>query len=560
MKSISRRKFIKASSMASIGLYTNCYKNTEFDIIIKNGKVFDGLGNPGKIVDIGIIGEKIIAIRDLSTGKAKQIIDAKGLYISPGFIDIHTHTDMELMANRKGESKIRQGITTEVAGNCGYSPFPIKKEDQQEFYDSIYEKYGLELKWNDIKGFLNALRKGGIAVNYATFTGHGDLRAYVLGRNDVKPTSEQLEEMKTVLANSMKEGSLGLSTGLEYSPGSYAETEELIELCKVVKKYNGVYSTHMRSEDAKVEEAIQEAIEIAKKSKVSLQISHFKACNKPNWHKLDNMLRLVHNAKNEGVDIMLDRYPYNAWGTGLSSFLPLWARQGNTDEIIKRLKNPELTKKITEYMITRATLIGGWDHIMISSCSQKQNKKFQGKYINEAAKISGKNELQFVFDILIEERNDVGVIGFAMDENNLKKVLADPLCVIGSDGSVAAPYGILHKGNPHPRYYGTFARVLGKYCREEKIFDWPTAIKKMTSMSAQKLHLEKRGMIKKNYFADITIFNPETVIDKATFVAPHNYPDGIDYVIVNGKIVINRTKHTGNLPGKILTNDIFGKK
>jgi len=552
MKSITRRTFIKAGSLAGIGLCAGCFPGKKFDIIIKNGRVFDGLGNPGISTDIGIINGKIVAIEDLTGVKARQVINAKNLFVSPGFIDIHTHTDIELLVNPKGESKVRQGVTTEVSGNCGYSPFPLKEGDALELYNSNKEKYGLEVKWHDVKGFLDELRKKGIGINYATFTGHGDIRAFVVGRNDVKPTSEQMEKMKEVLADSMEKGSLGLSTGLEYSPGSYADTEELIELCKVVRKYNGVYSTHVRSEDAKVEEAMEEAIEIARKSGVSLQISHFKACNKPNWHKIDNMLKIVHDAKNEGVDVMIDRYPYNAWGTGLSAFLPLWARQGSTDEILERLKNPEHSAKISRYMTTRATLIGGWDHIMISSCSKKENKIYEGKYISEAAEMTGKTPTNFVFDILIDELNNVGSIGFAMDEDNLKKVLADPLTVIGSDGNAVAPYGKLHKGNPHPRYYGTFARVLGKYCREEKIFDWQTAIKKMTSMSAEKLHLKGRGVLQKNYFADITIFNPETVIDKATYVDPHQYAAGIEYVIVNGKIVIQNGSHTEELPGKVL--------
>jgi len=552
MKPISRRTFIKAGSIASVGLCVGCSNIPKFDIIIKGGTVFDGLGNVGKVTDIGIIGEKIIAIENLAGAKAKQIINAKDLFVSPGFIDIHTHTDLELLVNPRGESKIRQGVTTEVSGNCGSSPFPLNDNEALELYENNKEKYGLEVKWNDIKGFFAELKKNPIGLNYATFTGHGDIRAFVIGKNDVKPTPEQMKQMKEVLAKSMENGSLGLSTGLEYSPGSYAETEELIELCKVVKKYNGVYSTHMRSEDAKVEEAIEEAIEIAVKSGVSLQISHFKACNKPNWHKVDNMLKLVHDAKNAGVDVLLDRYPYNAWGTGLSSFLPLWSRQGETDEVLARLQDEETAKKISEYMNTRANLIGGWDHVMISSCSKEHNKKLQGKYISEAAKATGKKPTQFVFDILLEERNNVGVIGFAMDENNLKKVLADPLTVIGSDGTTSAPYGKLHRGNPHPRYYGSFARVLGKYCREEKIFDWQTAIKKMTSMSAKKLHLEKRGEIAIDCFADITIFDPKTVIDQATFTNPHQYAKGIEYVLVNGKVVIKNNEHTGALPGKIL--------
>ena len=549
MKIKSRRNFLKISSIAGVGIFAGCYKNQKFDIIIKNGTVFDGLNNPGQKVDLGIVGDKIQKIGDLSAFTAKTEIDARDLYVSPGFIDIHSHTDIEILVNPKAESKIRQGITTDVSGNCGDSPFPLNKNDAEEMAESAKSKYGVDANWNHITGFFSQIVKQGLGINYATFTGHGDLRAFVVGRQDLKPSIEQIEKMKSVLEQSMKNGSLGLSTGLEYSPSNYAKTDELIELCKVVKKYNGVYATHMRSEDDKVEEAIVEAIKIAKETGVSLQISHFKACNKSNWHKVDNMLKLVHDAKTDGVDILVDRYPYNAWGTGLSSFLPLWARQGNTDDILARLKNPGEAVKIKNYMKNRIQLIGGWNRIMISSCNLEQNKKWQGKYIDEAARQSGQEATQFIFELLASERNKVGVIGFAMDEGNLKKVLADPLTMIGSDGTAAAPYGKLHKGNPHPRYYGTFPRVLGKYCREEKLFNWEIAIMKMTSMPARKLRLKHRGEINTGFFADITIFNPNTVIDKATFINPHQYPEGIGYVILNGKVVIQNGIHTNVLNG-----------
>ncbi|MBN2280156.1 MAG: D-aminoacylase [Candidatus Marinimicrobia bacterium] len=552
MEPISRRTFIKAGTLAGVGICVGCSRQPKFDLIIKGGTVFDGLGNPGIMTDVGLLGDKIIAIEDLTGAKATQIIYAKGLYVSPGFIDIHTHTDMELLVNSRGESKVRQGVTTEVSGNCGYSPFPLTEADATELARINKEKYGIDVKWHDIQGFFDELRKNPLGINYASFTGHGDLRAFVMGRNDRKPTTEELEKMKAVLASSLEKGSLGLSTGLEYAPGSYADTEELVELCRVVKERGGVYSTHVRSEDARVEEAMLEAVDIARRSGVSLQISHFKACNRPNWHKVDNMLKIVHEAKDEGIDVQIDRYPYNAWGTGLDSFLPLWSRQGETDEILARMKDRKTAPQIAEYMNTRATLIGGWDHVMISSCNLEHNKKWQGKTIHEAAEKTGKTPTQFVFDLLIEERNNVGAIGFAMDENNLKKVLADPLCVIGSDGNATAPYGKLHQGNPHPRYYGTFARVLGKYCREEKLFDWQTAIQKMTSLSARKLHFDRRGEIRQDYYADITVFNPETVIDRATFTDPHQYASGIEYVLINGKVVISKGEHTGELPGRIL--------
>ena len=553
MKNISRRNFIKSGSVAGLGILMGCSIRNKFDIIIKNGTIFDGLGNPGKTLDLGIIKDKIIAIDKLEKASADMIIDARGLYLAPGFIDIHTHTDLELLANPRAESKIRQGVTTEVSGNCGSSPFPLKEKEREKFSADMQKKYGVPVNWQDINGFFRAIENKKTAMNYMTFTGHGDLRTYAVGKNDVKPTQEQLKLMKKRLAQSMEFGSLGLSTGLEYAPGSYATTEELIELCRVVAKHNGVYATHMRSEGAKVEEAIQESIEIAEKSGASLQISHLKACNRPNWDKVDNMMQLIHQAREKkGLPVMADRYPYNAWGTGLTTFLPLWARQGETEEILARIKDPELKTDLQKYCKERGKLIGGWDHIMISSCDTPENKKWEGMYISQCIESTGKEPCQFIFDLLQEEKTKVSIIGFAMTEDNLKKVLANPLVVIGSDGSAVAPYGKLSTGNPHPRYYGSFPRVLGKYCREEKIFDWPVAIKKMTSQSAHKLGLKRRGKLQNNCYADITIFNPDTVIDKATFSDPHQYPQGIEYVIVNGKPVIIKGEHTGSLPGKVL--------
>lgn len=549
---ITRRNFIKTSALTGLGFIVGCTVKNRFDIIIRNGNILNGLGTPAARLDIGIKSDKIASIDDLSSSSADIFVDAKDLIVAPGFIDIHTHTDTELLVNPKAESKIRQGITTEVSGNCGYSPFPLNREDRKELNEKLVEQYGIEITWNNIDGFFKAIESSKTSINYMSFSGHGNLRAYVVGKNDVTPTKDQMDEMKRILAQSMEFGSLGLSTGLEYAPGSYAKTEELIELCKVVSQHNGIYATHMRNEDDTVEEAIEEALRICAEANVSLQISHLKACNQANWHKVDHMLEMIHNAADKGLPVLADRYPYSAWGTGLTSFLPLWTRQGGTEEILARLKEKKYEAEISKYSEERGKRIGGWNRVVISLCYSKKNKKWEGKSIQSCSEITGKEPCIFIRELLIEERNRVGVIGFAMDEDNLKKVLAFPLITIGSDGSAVAPYGKLGEGKPHPRYYGTFPRILGKYCREERIFDLPTAIEKMTSMSAKKLGINKRGILKKGYFADITIFNPKTIIDNATYTNPHQYPTGIKYVIVNGKLTIKKGKHTGELKGEVL--------
>ncbi|MBI9073020.1 MAG: amidohydrolase family protein [Melioribacteraceae bacterium] len=549
---LSRRTFIKTASVAGSALFMGISLSNKFDLIIKNAKIVDGSGRPVYKNDIGIIGNKVVAIDDLANSSADIILDVAGKHVSPGFIDIHTHTDKELLVNNKAESKIRQGVTTEVGGNCGSSVFPLLPKDIKDMRTSGLEKYGIEMKWKNIDEFFSALEKNKTSINYASFTGHGDIRAFTVGRNDVEPTKDQLKKMKWLISESMEMGSLGLSTGLEYSPGSYAKTDELIELCKTVASKNGVYATHMRNEDDTVEEAIQEALDIAEYSKVSLQISHLKACNKANWHKVENMLRMIGDANKSGIPVHADRYPYIAYGTGLSAFLPLWARQGNTDDVIERLKDKNQIKKIYEYTDSRGIRIGGWDRVVISSCSEKHNKKWEGMSIKDCAGECNKSELDFIKELLIEERLNPGIVGFAMDEKNLEKVLADNLVMAGSDGTAVAPYGKLGTGKPHPRYYGTFPRVIGKFCREDKIFDLQTAIKKMTLMPAEKLNLKNRGQIKKGYYADLVVFNFDNVIDKATFKDPHNYPTGIEKVIVNGKLTINDGVHTGALNGDII--------
>lgn len=552
----SRRDFLKTGAVVTAGLSLGLKLKNQFDVIIKNGKIADGTGSILFKADVGFNGDKIEAIGDLSSSSANLIIDAEEQIVSPGFIDIHTHTDTELIVNPKGESKIRQGVTTEVSGNCGSSPFPYTDEDFETIRESFKKRYDEDINWKDITGFLQTLEKKKISLNYATFTGSGDLRAYVVGKNDVKPTPDQLKKMKELLAEDMKNGSFGLSTGLEYAPGSYASTEEIIELAKVVAEHNGLYNTHMRNEDDTLEEAIQESLRICKEAGVKLEIAHLKTSNPANWHKIDNVLNMIDKAAESGLPVNADRYPYIAYATGLSALLPLWARQGNTDEIINRMKDQETLPAIKEYVSSRAKRIGGWNNFVISYSVSEKNKQWEGKPISESAEIAGLEPTDFVIQILTEEKLQAGMVGFAMNEDNLKRILSHKLVMIGSDGSATAPYGKLGTGKPHPRFYGTFPRVLGKYCREEKIFDLPTAVQKMTSMAADKLGLKGRGYLKKNYFADIVVFDPLTVNDRATFSDPHQYPDGIKYVFVNGVLTIKDGEHTGTFAGSVLRHSI----
>ncbi len=560
-KVITRRDFIKKSSkIAAVTgcgiLLKGCSTKQEFDIVIKDGCIFDGLGNEEFVSDIGISGNFIKNIGKISSSRGKSIIEAKNLTVCPGFIDAHDHTDVGLLVNPKAESSIRQGITTVISGNCGSSPFPIAEEIFEEAKENMKEEYQINLTWRSIKGFFSALEENGIAINYSSLVGQGSIRGEAMGFNDRPPKAEDLEMMKGLVEENIKNGAVGLSSGLEYAPGSYAQADEITELCRVVAKHGGVYATHMRDEGDYLLESLDESIDVARKTGISLQISHFKVAYPRNWHKVDEALAKVESAKREGIPIFCDRYPYIAGSTGLSFNFPLWARQGTTDEFLARLKDISLESRLRAYIDERKEKLGSWDKVIVSSVITDKNRVFEGMNILQGAKETGKDPFVFMRDLLIEERNRVGMIIFMMKEENLKKILAHPLVGVGCDGSAIAPYGLLGKGKPHPRSYGTFPRVLGKYIRDEKIVSMPEMVKKMTSIPAKKFGFINRGVLKSGYFADIVLFDKNKVIDKATWKDPHQYPEGIEYIFVNGRVVIKRGEHTEELPGKILRKHV----
>ncbi|MBN1290813.1 MAG: D-aminoacylase [Candidatus Latescibacteria bacterium] len=554
---MKRRQFLQDSAGASLafpGLLTsNCARGKEFDLLISGGTVYDGLGNQGIGADVAVYGGRIAKIASsISKNKAFEVIDATGKAVAPGFIDPHTHTDIQLLVNPKAESKIRQGVTIEVGGNCGGSQFPISDESFEEKRKNFADHNGVELTWKDAAGFFNRLEETGMAINYATFLGHGTVRNTVMGPYDRPPTNEELGRMKQIVRDSMQQGVLGLSTGLIYNPGSFAEIDELIELCKEVARLKGVYATHMRDESDYLLEAIDEAVTIARKSGVSLQISHFKTMYPRNYAKIDKMLQAVDTATAEGIDLLADRYPYIASSTGMSSFYPQWVREGTTDEFVARLKDPSLDTKLRGFIRDWENKAGSWDNVLINGVNLGENKFLEGATVLDGSSKTGKKPYEFMRDLMISERGGVSVVKFAMDENNLRRVLSHPLVVIGSDGNAIAPYGKLGEGKPHPRSYGTFPRVLGKYVREDKVLTLPQAIRKMSAQTADKFGFTDRCRIVESCYADLVVFDPDTVIDKATFADPHKYPEGIDHVIVNGVPVIQHGEHTGNLPGKIL--------
>jgi N-acyl-D-amino-acid deacylase len=563
-KRINRRKFLKktvqAFTAAGIGscrqLLQGSISKKKYDLLIKDGMVFDGRGRPGFVADIGIYSNIIETIGKIDYSQAKAVINAKNLAVSPGFIDVHDHTSVELLVNPKAESAVHQGVTTTIGGNCGESPFPVPPETLEEQRKNLKEEYDIDLNWQDIKAFFARLEEKGMALNYATLVGQGTIRGAAMGFKNRKPTSEELSKMKAMVAENIKNGALGLSSGLEYTPGSFANTSELIELCKVGAPYGGIYATHMRNEEDFVLEAVDEAIQIAQEAGVKLQISHFKVCYPQDWSKLNPALAKIEAAKKEGIDIFCDRYPYIAASTGLSILFALWAREGTNEDFISRLKDPSLDSKLRASINDAEKKLGSWDKILISSVASEKNRPIEGKNVLEASKETSKSPYDFMRDLLIQEKGRVDMVEFVMNEENLKKILAHPLVGVGSDGSAIAPYGVLGRGKPHPRHYGTFPRVLGKYVREEKILPLEEMLKKITSLAAQRFGFERRGVIERNYFADLVVFDPDKIIDKATWTDPHQYPQGIEYVIINGQVVIQNGEHTGKLPGMILRKKI----
>jgi len=537
-----------------------------FDVIIKNGYMIDGTGNPWIKTDVGITKQKIVDIGKIDTKKASEIIDAFGLVVSPGFIDMHSHSDLVLLINPKAESKIRQGITTEVIGNCGGSAAPLNDllKDEIKKTSTFVKEAKLELDWSTMTEYLNRLGRQGVAVNVVSLVGHENIRVSTIGFDDRTPTKTELKEMKETLAQAMKDGAFGMSTGLIYPPGCYAKTDELIELSKVVAHYGGIYTSHIRGEGERLLDSVKEAIEIGEKGGLPVEISHHKAGGKANWGKVKESLKMMERARDRDTDVTCDVYPYIAASFGLSAMLPAWVHEGGTERMIERLRDAKTRGRLRREMENGSPShpsplkAAGWDATQISRCSK--HSEFEGKTVAEIAQIKNVDPFDFVFDLLIEENASVSVVRFAMCEDDVRTVLQHPLSMIGTDGSAVAPYGVLSKGKPHPRSYGTFPRVLGKYVREEGILTLESAVRKMASLPAQKLGLRDRGLIREGMAADITIFDPEKVVDKASYADPHQYSIGIEYVLVNGKITIERGKHTGASVGKVLRKHLQMKK
>jgi N-acyl-D-amino-acid deacylase len=527
-----------------------------FDIVIRNGTVIDGTGAPGRKADVGIKADRITRVGGIgpeAQGGA-TVIDADGLVVAPGFIDIHSHSDFLCLISPGCESKVLDGVTTEVCGNCGASPFPISEETKRRKQEG-YSKYGLVIDWRDVEGFFVRAEAQPSTMNRVFLAGHSAIRDFVVGYDNRPPTGSELAGMKDQVARAMEAGAFGLSSGLIYPPGCFAGQDELVELCREVSRYNGVYTTHMRSEGEELLEAVTESIDVARKTGVSLHISHIKTAGERNWAKLGRVKDLIESAIGEGINVSCDRYPYVAAATDLNVILPDWVKEGGMDRQVERLADGDTRKKIVGEILHRSNDEWYGETIVISDVHAgppEYKATLVGKNLEQLGREQDKAPLDMALDLLVEQRGRVWIVVFSMCEENLEKILTWDFVGIGSDSSLRRRDGILGQGKPHPRTYGTFARVLGRYSRDRGILSLEEAVHKMTGFSARKMCLDKRGEIKEDYFADITVFDPERVADMATYTDPHQYSKGIEYVMVNGKISVEKGAHAGAMNGKVI--------
>ncbi len=552
-----RRDFLKKTTCTlGFGIFNSISRASslahDFDLILADAFIFDGTGKDGFFGNIGILGDRIISIGTLKDARPYRLINVESRAVAPGFIDLHSHSDDEYLLDPRTEGKIKQGVTTEIVGQDGSSVAPLSLEMRQNLNLSYQNGYGISVDWSDFRGYFRRLNKQGISVNIGTMIGQGTLREYVVGRENRPATRSETAQMKRLVQQALRAGALGVSTGLEYTPGGFASSEELIEICKPMRRSGGIYATHMRNEADYVVEAVDEAIAVARGAEVPLHIAHIKCMGKRNWHKTKDIFDKIKQSRQRGVSVTMDRYPYTAYNTSLSSLFPIWARSGSRTDFVRRLQNPEILPQIRQETIDKVKMIGSWKAVMITAVESLQNKHLEGKRVSEVAGVGYEEAFEFVRRLIIKESGGVDMCGFAMSEENTAGILAHRHCIVASDASARSTTGILSHSSPHPRTFGTFPRVLGKYVREMSLLPLSEAIRKMTRLPATRLGLKHRGLIREGYFADIVVFNPDTVKDNATFEQPHQYPTGINYVLVNGAVIIEGNRHTGATTGRIL--------
>lgn len=525
-----------------------------YDLLIRKGKVIDGTGSPWFLADIGIIGDRIAAIGNLSQAQGKEEILAEGLVVTPGFIDMHTHSDLFILEKRFLAAKIRQGITTDLLGQDGIAAAPLHPDHIEAWKKNLAGLDGtpnIEWDWTSVDSYLNKIEQVGPSYNLSFLVPHGNIRMQVMGLEGRAATKEEIAKMQDVLREAFEQGASGLSSGLIYPPCVYAELEEIEALCQVAAEYGATFVVHQRSEGDTIVESMQELIDIARKTGMHLHFSHFKICGKKNWGKADEVLSLFDSARAEGIEVTFDQYPYTAGSTMLSAILPPWAHAGGTVAMLERLNNPADREQMKHDMMQglpnwdSIAEWAGWEGIYITSVTTENNRGVVGKHLADIAEMRGEDDpAETALNLILEEENGVGMIDFVMDDAVVSRIMAHPAGCFGSDGLLG--------GEPHPRAYGSFPRILGKYVRQDGTLTLVDAIRKATSQPARILGLHDRGIIREGLKADLVIFNPDSVIDKATYEQSRQHPEGINYVIVNGNTVVAGNEERHIPAGKVL--------
>jgi len=539
-------------------------KAPEYDLIIRNGRIVDGSGRAGFLADVAIKGDRIVRIGNLPGAQAKRNIDAHGQVVAPGFIDMLGQSETFLLIDPRAMSKVMMGVTTEISGE-GESIAPLNDRILKEQED-FNRRYNLTVDWRTLGEYFSRLEKQGAGVNLGTFVGATQVREYVIGYDDRPPTSAELEQMKKLAADAMKDGALGVSTSLQYVPARFAKTDEIVELAKVARQYGGIYITHQRSEANAIDDSMKEVFEIARRANIHAEIWHFKTAYKKNWGRMPEMLRRIATARRQGLKITADVYPYVAGSTSLSACLPPWALEGGTDRMIARLKDPQTRERLKTEITADSKKweniylgSGGPSGILIASVVNRDLDRWQGKRLSEIAAAQKKESLDALLDFIIADHGQTGAIFFMMNENDMRAALKSPFVSICTDNGARATDGPLAGSKSHPRGWGTYPRILGRYVRDEHLMPLEFAIHKMTGLPASNIGLKNRGLLREGYFADITIFDPKTVIDRATFEEPNQYPVGITYVIVNGQIEVDNGQRTPALAGRVLRGPGYGR-
>ena len=529
----------------------------DLDVIIRGGTVYDGTGGPPVKTDLGIKGDRVVRIGDLGSVRSVAVIDASGLAVAPGFINMLSWSNESLIVDPRSMGELKQGVTTQIMGE-GWSMGPLNDQmKKQAVEDEGDLKY--DIKWTTLAEYLQYLEAKGVSQNVASFIGATTIRTYVLGEVDKAPTPEQMQQMRELVRKEMEAGALGIGTSLIYPPAFYAKTDELIEMCKVAAKYKGKYISHMRSEGNQLIEAVQELMRISREAKIPAEIYHLKAAGKDNWAKMDQVLAMVESARKSGLKITADMYTYPAGSTGLDAALPPWSEDGGFQALIKRIQDPATREKIlaemrkpTDKWENLYLATGSPEKVLLVGFKNDKLKPLTGKTLGEVARMRGTDPENTILDLLVEDQSRIGTVYFLMSEDNIKKQMKYPWVSFGSDAASMAPEGVFLKSSTHPRAYGNFARLLGKYVRDEKVISLQEAVRRLSGLPATNLGLDHRGFLKKGYFADVVIFDPDTIADKATFEQPQQYAVGVRDVFVNGVQVLKNGEHSGKLPGRAL--------